>query len=550
MRQLADGRHPLCMGNRHNCFRTIVGEMETFSARRTIYCIQGTHNIIYWIEKRDEHSVWVNTSLGFGYFDVEEGAFHILDKQVATRYNLPNANMGRLFSDRDHNVWIGHNQGVNILKNNYKDFSFQPVPVSHSDNGDFYFVSKVYEDTVDQVRLIGTSFADGLHIDFLKTGKSVTLHVEYMDSTEHTEMVDDVVKDDYGRYWVLSRDYIYQLDIRKPQLKKIEWPSHFRFGGQTPYLLKFHYTGGDSIWVGSYSAGLLCMNLHSLQLRQYLHDEKNPNTISADYVGDLQLDNLGRMWLRTRKKVIDVLDFKTGKVRKITPHDLRIENENFRFTDVSMDSSGIIWISSNAGIYSSSGNLKGPINWKLLDLIEGIPTSFFYGINFDKSGNIWSLTPSGLFKIDPVRRKAERFTSADGLGNVYYSSTLFLGTDDKIFIGYWRGYYQFRRTGNNTKRTLIPRLTSFHVWNKSISAAGPDLIQLQADENSISIDFTAIDFINPEKILFSTRLEGLDSNWSVASNRRFVSFPRLPGGEYRFMVRVIDETGEWGEHKL
>lgn len=547
MRQLADGRLVMCAwGTGITVFNPSTGKWKRY-LHEGICDVLGTHNIIYWLEKRDEHSVWVNTSLGFGYFELEEEAFHILDKPIATRYNLPNANMGKIFCDRDQNVWIGHNQGVNILKNNYKDFSFQPVPVSHTDNGDFYFVSKVLEDTIEQVRFVGTSFADGLHIEYLNTGKTVALHVDYMDSTEHTEIVQDVVKDDFGQYWVLSRDYIYQLNLQQLKLKKIEWPASFRFSDQTPYLLKFYYTGGDSIWVGSYSAGLLCMNLHTLAMLQYRHDEKNPNSLSSDYAGDMQLDPSGRMWVRTRQKTIDVLNFNTGKVMKITPENLPSKNQNLRFTDVSMDASGKMWISSNSGLFYSTGNLNDMIKWKLLGPIEGVPTGFFYGINFDSKNNIWSLTPSGLFKIDPAGLKAERFTSADGLGNVYFSSRLFLSADDKVFIGYWKGYYQFKRTRSSSKRTLIPRLASFHVWNKSISAFGPDVVMLQAEENSISIDFTAVDFINPEKILFSTKLEGLDSNWSAASPHRFVSFPRLPGGEYRFLVRVIDETGEWRE---
>ncbi len=547
MRQLSDGRLVLsAWGSGITVLDPSNGKLKRYLPEG-ICKVEGTHNIIYWLDKRDEHSVWINSSVGFGYFDVDEEVFHIVDPQVAAKYNLPNANLGRLYRDRENNIWIGHALGINLLKNNYHQFLFHPVNVSHSDNGDFYSVSKILIDSADQVRLIGTAFADGLHIDNLRTGTSTTLHIDYYPATEHSEMVQDLLKDDAGNYWVLTRDFIYRLDIHTPRLEKIKQNSGITFDSETPYLLKFYYTGGDSVWIGSYRAGLLCMNVHTGQIRQYRHSDTAPNTISADYVGDMQLDNKGRMWIRSKRKVIDVIDFKSGTVFQVTPHELRIESENFRFTGIGMDAAGNIWVSGNTGLYYTSGDFNGPVIWNELGPIEGVTTRFFYGVVFDKNNYLWSLSPAGLFMIDPVHKKAERFTSGDGLGNDYNNSSIIIGKGDWIYIGYWKGYYAFRYTRTHQQRLLIPRLASFSVWNKPVYADSSGIIRLKADENSISIDFTVVDFLHPDKLLFATKLEGLEERWSEATDRRYASFPRLPGGEYRFLVRVIDERGEWGE---
>ena len=299
--------------------------------------------------------------------------------------------------------------------------------------------------------------------------------------------------------------------------------------------------------MGSYNAGLLCMNLTTLAMRQYLHDDKNKNTISANYAGDLQMDARGRMWVRTKRKLIDVIDFANGSVFQVTPKDLQIESENFRFTGLRTDTANRMWVSSNTGFYYTSGDVNGPLIWNALGPIEGVSTRFFYGIEFDKRGQLWALSPSGLCKIDPVSKRAERFTSGDGLGNDYNACVLFTGIGNRIIIGYWKGFYEFTYKRNRQQRMLVPRLSSFRVWDAPVTLGEGANVQLKADENSVAIDFTAIDFLNPDKLLFSTKLEGLDERWSSASDRRYVSYPRLPGGDYRLLVRVIDEKGEWGE---
>jgi ligand-binding sensor domain-containing protein len=510
--------------------------------------VPGTHNIIYWLEMRDDHTAWVNTSIGFGYIDINTGIYYIIDDQTAEKYNIPKGNMRRLLRDRENNLWIGHSFGISLLKNNYNRFKFIPAPVTHSENGEFYYLNKILNDTVENLRIDALSFADGIHITDLSTGKITRLAVDYLPNQEHAQLVHDLLKDDKGRYWVLSRDFIYQLDIEKSQLSKLALMAELYEKGATPFFTEFFYSGGDSVWIGSNNAGLLCLKLTDKKLNQYKHIEGDDHTISSNYVSNIQMDGQGRMWVQTKRRLIEVIDFVSGKIQRIVPEDLHSGNSNYQFFDMSMDSKKNIWISGSNGFYYTSTADKGIFRWNKLPKMEGFTTQFFYHFVFDGNDIIWCMTPAGLYSIDPFRKKAERFTITDGLGNDYINASLNIGPNNTIQICYWKGFYVLNQAKNSAPRILKPYLLNFRVWNKPIQyiRRNSTTLQLKSDENFVSINFTAVDFVHSGKILFSYKLEGLEESWSEASERRFASFSHLPGGDYRFLVRVANEKGEWG----
>jgi hypothetical protein len=59
------------------------------------------------------------------------------------------------------------------------------------------------------------------------------------------------------------------------------------------------------------------------------------------------------------------------------------------------------------------------------------------------------------------------------------------------------------------------------------------------------IDYTALSFVAPEKVLFRIKLEGLDREWRDVGNRRQAFYSDLPPGNYRFQVVACNNSGVW-----
>lgn len=74
-------------------------------------------------------------------------------------------------------------------------------------------------------------------------------------------------------------------------------------------------------------------------------------------------------------------------------------------------------------------------------------------------------------------------------------------------------------------------------------------IDLPATARNLEIQYTAPAFSAPERVQFRYRLDGYDTRWTDAGNRRVAYFPIIPPGELRFRVSAAHGNSEWGDDK-
>ena len=63
----------------------------------------------------------------------------------------------------------------------------------------------------------------------------------------------------------------------------------------------------------------------------------------------------------------------------------------------------------------------------------------------------------------------------------------------------------------------------------------------------VTIDYTALSLVAPEKIHFRYKLEGQDPDWREVVNNREVQYSNLPPKHYRFRVIACNNSGVWNE---
>ena len=76
---------------------------------------------------------------------------------------------------------------------------------------------------------------------------------------------------------------------------------------------------------------------------------------------------------------------------------------------------------------------------------------------------------------------------------------------------------------------------------RSITPVARSLVVLQPGLRQMDVEFTGLSFTSPERVRFKYRLEGLDPNWVEAGNRRRVTYPFLPPGDYTFHVIGVQQ---------
>ena len=73
------------------------------------------------------------------------------------------------------------------------------------------------------------------------------------------------------------------------------------------------------------------------------------------------------------------------------------------------------------------------------------------------------------------------------------------------------------------------------------------VLDLKYNENFISFSFSAISYTLPEKNTFRYRLNGFDSDWIIAGDRRYANYTNIPSGDYEFELQVANNEGVWNQ---
>ena len=72
-------------------------------------------------------------------------------------------------------------------------------------------------------------------------------------------------------------------------------------------------------------------------------------------------------------------------------------------------------------------------------------------------------------------------------------------------------------------------------------------LRLPPRTRDLEIDYTALSFAVPQKVLFRYMLEGHDTAWQEPGTRRQAFYNDLPPGPYRFRVIACNNDGVWNE---
>lgn len=220
------------------------------------------------------------------------------------------------------------------------------------------------------------------------------------------------------------------------------------------------------------------------------------------------------------------------------------------------DQDGSVWVGLADGGLSriSDGRI---VTWTPA---QGLPDTTIGSILEDSFGNFWMGGDDGIFRIAKrdLLRSARlhgalvhpaMYRQADGLG---LSETLF-GTmpcawkdrQGRLWFATLAGAAVVDpghlRMDRISPRALIQSVT---VNGRPVSVQ--DGQPLGVSPATLGVAFTAPSFVTPQMVLFRYRLNGFDSDWTVADGRS-ARYTNLPAGRYRFVVQARNADGLWND---
>jgi signal transduction histidine kinase/DNA-binding response OmpR family regulator/ligand-binding sensor domain-containing protein len=213
-------------------------------------------------------------------------------------------------------------------------------------------------------------------------------------------------------------------------------------------------------------------------------------------------------------------------------------------TVMKKDSFGQIWIGTRA-----KGLLCYYPEEKRLVKIPGAPCTDISSIEEDKQGNIWVSTLNGLGKYDRTVGKFSNYFNEDGIGcDQFNERSSCVLEDGTILFGSCKGISGLDPLLVLTRRTVPLIFEGLRVHGKEVKpsknspiskfmGASPQ-ITLKHRENEFTIRYSALDYSDEERALYSYKLEGWNNYWVDAGHSHEASFAGIPAGKYVFRVKV------------
>jgi signal transduction histidine kinase/ligand-binding sensor domain-containing protein/DNA-binding response OmpR family regulator len=606
----------------------------------------------HWIHSICEDSagaLWIGTDGGLSRLNRDTGEFthFIVDQQ--NQYGLRGYAINAVFVDRAATLWIGSWGALNRFDAEQQRFThFLKDQV----------VRSIYEDHRGTF-WIGTNrglhhFANIRDIQFLHEEEG---SVSFKDYTIH-----DIYEDNIGTIWIASDHGVYRYDRRQHRFKHFAhdpdnpnslsqdrirsmcedsagalWigtaaqglnkydPQTDQFQHSFPGLENKGFSPGPSknytisslhmdrfgmLWIGQW-IGLGRYDMKKQQFVRFVHDPKDPYSLSGNNVMSIYEDRTGAIWVGTYHDGPGGLDRFDRLRQKFDRFDLNPENtsglgrQSGSVLSISEGNSGRLWFGTGGGgvclfdreseSFTRFTHIPGDPNslshgW--VDVIhedrqgmvwaapycgglnkldpqsgqvtiytekDGLPNNSISSITEDDHGRLWLTTKNGLSRFDPHSETFKNFDSNDGLLNSDFgnSNVSIKGRTGEVYFGGENGIDYIQPDSIRDNPHIPPVVFTRFSRYSSGDPSGEVIIEkgvtekqrfdLTYQDHTLTLEFAALNFRNPKKNQYAYKLEGFDDNWINLGTKHDVTFTNLDPGEYTLHVKGSNNDGIWNE---
>lgn len=484
----------------------------------------------------------------------------IVDSEInAGPFDFSKSKVHSLIEDKDHNLWLGiFQKGLILVPGISNKFDYYGYKSIHNNTIGSSCVMAIHTD--EQATIwIGTD-NDGLYA-INDQGKQLR---HYTHQAGNPQSVPGTIlclyEDSNQELWLGS--YFNGLARMNKQTGTCQDATSLLQGNLNagkPKVSCIIEDKNKNLWVGTYGSGLYKINLPTQHVTYYEstrneNDDWSINRLPNDWISYLLEDREGMIWIGTYKGLA-VLNPQTDNFINYKKQNNLLPG--YVVYSLLENSNGEIWAGTSEGLVCLNKDRLTPV---LFTTADGLPSDIICGLAEDEKKNIWISTHQGISKLNPPEKKFINYYAGDGLqGNEFTRTAVFKDKRGKIFFGGTNGVTAFYPQDiTEIKKEMNVLITGFHVANRPVKKgdkSGNNVITdtavmdteqftLAYNENTFSIDFSVLEFSNPDRISYQYKIKELGDEWiSTQPGTNRVTYSSLKPGNtlspYRHATIII-----------
>ncbi|MFH0843571.1 MAG: two-component regulator propeller domain-containing protein [Bacteroidota bacterium] len=428
---------------------------------------------------------------------------------------LAGNNARLVFQDLEGNYWMGlFGDGLSLL-NSYAFSFFSPGLTPETNN-------IIYVNQLNSDYFLGTPA--GYYLFDFSTGR-VRSFTDLMQKTVKTEIASYCI-DNERNIWIGTRGG--GLFLKSASGNPVPF---YRSGDSGEDYVTDIAVDNKYVWIGTLN-GVVLINRRTGSVKGRYNIS---NGLPHNMINQVFLTREGNAAIATRSDRLYLINPETGIIAGNAILYGTVMNEISSFCQTA---DGDIWAATKGnGVFEFYGDSVR--SWSRADMLM---SDYSYSILADSVNRIWIGHDRGFSRYNRNNGIMRTYGTDYAQGGICNNDGMYESPDGKVMIGTNQGLIVYDRQKDRKVNTPPLNNVNYLTINDIRYPFRPSYSLPYSKRYSVRVNYVGINFSDPDKVYYQTRLINYDNDWSRVTTDREVPYS-LSDGRYQFNLISVNESG-------